>query len=87
MKKEMKWNERDRWSGQEMNEKKKWTGNGIGSEGTKSLSEALKINTSLASLNLEGDENEMKWKKIEEIEINENERNEMNREQNRRWRS
>ncbi len=41
---------------------KKWIGNEIRSKGAQSLSEALKINTSLTSLNLRGDENEKKWK-------------------------
>ena len=48
----------------------KWIGNQIGYEGAKTISESLKINTSLTSLNLEGDEkiwnekerrNEKKW--------------------------
>ncbi len=34
----------------------KWTGNKIGDEGAKTLSEALRINTSLTSLVLGGDE-------------------------------
>ena len=47
---------------------KKWIGNKIGYEGAKTISESLKINTSLTKLNLKGDkkirnENEkMKWK-------------------------
>ena len=42
----------------ECNEKKwkKWIDNEIGDEGAKSISEALKINTSLTILNLRGDE-------------------------------
>ena len=38
----------------EMNEKHnlKWIGNGIGDEGAKSLSESLKINSTLTILNL-----------------------------------
>ncbi len=51
-----------------------WKGNDIGSEGAESLSEAMKINTSLASLDLACDEKEMKWKKTDRR--NENERNE-----------
>ncbi len=43
-----------------MNESEgEWIGNQIGDEGAKSLSEALKINTSLTSLNLGSDEK--KW--------------------------
>ena len=34
----------------------KWIDNQIGSEGTKRISESLKINTSLTELNLGGDE-------------------------------
>ena len=34
------------------------TGNGIGDEGAKSMSEALKTNTTLTSLNLSGEEEE-----------------------------
>ncbi len=52
----------------------KWTDNEIGPEGARTLSEALKINSSLTSLNLEGDENEMKW--LMRDKRNENERNE-----------
>ena len=49
----------------------KWIGNKIGDEGAKTISESLKINTSLTELNLRCDEkiwnekdriNEMKWK-------------------------
>ena len=40
----------------EKNEKEKWIGNKIGYEGAKTISESLKINTSLTSLNLRGDE-------------------------------
>ena len=35
---------------------KKWKGNQIGNEGAKSVSESLKINTSLTTLNLGSDE-------------------------------
>ena len=52
----------------------KWIGNYIGFEGAKSLSETLKINTSLTSLDLTRDENEKKWKMREKR--NENEWNE-----------
>ena len=41
----------------------KWVDNQIGDEGVKTISESLKINTSLTELNLDGDEkkrNEMK---------------------------
>ena len=46
-------------------EVKEWIGNQIGSEGAKTISESLKINTSLTELGLEGDEKieEMKKKK------------------------
>ena len=79
-----KWNEEEI---EEMNKKKKWKkliGNRIGDEGVKSLSETLKINTSLTSLNLGCDENENEneKKKREEMKMKE-----MNSEQNRKWRS
>ena len=41
------------------------TGNGIGDEGAKSLSEMLKSNTTLTSLNLNGEEEERKRKRNE----------------------
>ena len=47
---------------------KKWIDNGIGDEGARTISESLKINTSLTKLNLWSDEKtrnekrEMKWK-------------------------
>ena len=56
------------WKWKEM---KKWIGNQIGDEGAKTISESLKINTSLTELNLWSDEkvtnekerrNEKKWK-------------------------
>ncbi len=53
----MKWRE-EKWK--EKKNEKKWIGNEIGNEGAKSLSETLKINTSLTSLNLACDEKEMK---------------------------
>ncbi len=69
----MKWNEKEK------REKKwkemKWIDNEIGNEGAQTLSETLKINTSLTSLNLYCDENEMKWRDRRN-EQNENERNE-----------
>ena len=39
------------------------TGNGIGIEGAKSMSEALKSNTTLTSLNLSGEEEGRKKRK------------------------
>ena len=39
------------------------TGNEIGDEGAKAMSEMLKVNTTLTSLNLEGAEYEMEEKK------------------------
>ena len=36
-----------------LNEESKWTDNGIGIEGARIISELLKINISLSSLNLE----------------------------------
>ncbi len=42
---------------------KKWIDKGIGDVGAQTISETLKINTSLTSLNLECDENKMKWKR------------------------
>ena len=53
--------------GEMKNELKEWIGNEIGDEGAKAISESLKINTSLTSLHLYGDENirnekeKMKW--------------------------
>ena len=57
------------------NEKKwKWIGNQIGSEGAKTIRESLKINTSLTTLDLYGDE------KIRNEEVKRMKRNEeMNR--------
>ncbi len=49
-----------------MKNEMKWIDNGIGPEGAQTLSETLKINTSMTSLNLEGNENENEMK--EEIE-------------------
>ena len=49
---------------------KKWIGNKIGCEGAKSISESLKINTSLTSLNLYGDE-KIIMKKVKRNEKNE----------------
>ncbi len=54
----------------------KWIGNIIRSEGAQTLSEALKINTSLTSLNLECDEIKWNERRKEMIMMNENERNE-----------
>ena len=48
---------------------KEWIGNGIGDEGAKTISESLKINTSLTELDLGGDEkirNEKERKEIDE---------------------
>ena len=39
------------------------TGNGIGVEGAKSMSEMLKVNTTLTTLNLGGEEEEIKEKR------------------------
>ncbi len=39
-----------------------WTGNKIGDEGARMISEALKTNTTLTKLDLRGYENEVKWK-------------------------
>ncbi len=41
---------------------KKWIGNHIGTEGAKSLSESLKINTSLTKLDLQSDEKKREMK-------------------------
>ena len=38
------------------NDKWTWAGNGIGVEGARMISEALKINSTLTELNLSGDE-------------------------------
>ena len=56
-------------------EVKEWIGNQIGSEGAKTISESLKINTSLTELNLRSDEKIRN--KNERIEMIRNE--EMNR--------
>ena len=45
--KEMKWNK---------NPIKQWTGNRIGDEGAKKISESLKTNTTLTELDLSGDD-------------------------------
>ena len=47
---------------EEMNNEK-WIGNQIGDEGAKSLSESLKINTSLTQLHLGSDEMIRNWKR------------------------
>ena len=52
----------------------KWVGNQIGSEGAKTISESLKINTSLTELYLDCDEKDKKWKEREK-----NKSEEMNR--------
>ena len=62
---------------------KKWVDNEIGDEGAKRISESLKINTSLKSLELYSDEKEMKRKRENKMKRNEG----MNREQNWKWRS
>ena len=38
------------------NEMNKWTGNKIGDEGSNKISETLKVNSTLTTLNLFGDE-------------------------------
>ena len=53
---------------------KKWIGNKIGYEGAKTISETLKINTSLTKLELYSDEKDKKWKR--ENKRKRNERNE-----------
>ena len=50
---------------EEMKRNDKWIGNGIGDEGAKAISESLKINTSLTSLNLYSDEKIKKWEERE----------------------
>ena len=44
------------------NDKWTWTANGIGAEGARMISEALKINPTLTALNLSCDEKKKKWK-------------------------
>ena len=44
-----------------------WTGNNIGDEGAKMISESLKINTTLTYLDLRGDEIEINEKKQKNI--------------------
>ena len=48
---------------------KEWIGNKIGDEGAKTISESLKINTSLTSLNLRCDEKIRNEKKKEKKRI------------------
>ena len=55
----------------EMKRNKKWIASQIGSEGAKIISELLKINTSLTSLNLLGDEKIRNEKWREEMKRNE----------------
>ena len=53
---------------------KEWIGNGIGDEGAKTISESLKINTSLTTLNLMSDKkirNEKRENKRKRNERNE----------------
>ena len=66
-----------------MKRNEKWIDNEIEDEGAKSISESLKINTSLTTLYLESD------KKIRNEKERRNEKwtERMNRERNRIWRS
>ena len=50
---------------EEIRRNDKWIGNQIGDEGAKAVSESLRINTSLTSLNLSGDEKIILWERIE----------------------
>ena len=70
----MWWKEME-WKMREYNEKemKKWIGNRIGDEGAKTMSESLKINTSLTELDLRSDEKDKKWKRGKWSEKEENE--------------
>ena len=52
------------------------TGNRIGVEGAKSMSETLKVNTTLTSLNLCGEKEEKKGKGKEQREVRKNDREE-----------
>ena len=52
-----------------MKRNEKWIGNEIGDEGAKTISESLKINTSLTSLNLRCDEKIRNEKKKEKKRI------------------
>ena len=65
--KKERWNnrkERDRENKMIQNDNNwiKWTDNDIGDEGARMISEALKTNTTLTTLHLGCDENEVKWK-------------------------
>ena len=53
-------NTRIRVKRRKMIENETWADNGIGVEGAKAISESLKTNTTLTSLNLGGDNNEVK---------------------------
>ena len=43
------------------NDGKNWADNKIGDEGARLMSESLKTNATLTTLNLSGDKNEVKW--------------------------
>ena len=66
-----------------MKRNEKWIDNEIGVEGAKSISESLKINTSLTKLDLSCDEK----KRYEMKERRERKERKINRQQYRRWRS
>ena len=70
----------------EMKKMKKWTDNHIGAEGARMISEGLRSNSTLTTLNLRGEENE-EWIDSEDrgklIEME----SVMNRQQYWRWRS
>jgi len=48
-------NKNEKWEWNE-NERNKWTGNKIGAEGASKISESLKVNTTLTTLDLGCDE-------------------------------
>ena len=57
----------DGWIGDIVNNQHQQAGNSIGAEGANALSEALKANTSLQSLNMEGEQESVKDGRISDI--------------------
>ena len=65
------WWKDKKWKRESRNEMKEWIGNEIGTEGAKTISESLKINTSLTSLNLGCDEEDKKRRRENKMKRNE----------------
>ena len=61
---------------------KQWKDNDIGDEGSKSISELLKINTSLTKLNLKSGNPEKWWKRMKKDEMGSNKKVKM---KNEKW--